>query len=92
MGISDAIFFLLDVIFLLKHYLDLYVTDVALKVSQYLYCFTTSISNGVKNIFPGGGVRASAMLFFQERIFLPFFHFFAALVNFYENGKTHKHI
>ena len=33
----------------LKHYLDLYITDTALKVSQSLYCFTTSISHGVEN-------------------------------------------
>ena len=37
---------------LLKHYLDLYITDTALKVSQSLYCFTTSISHGVENHFP----------------------------------------
>ena len=34
---------------LLKHYLD---TDTALKVSQSVYCFTTSISRGVENYFP----------------------------------------
>ena len=34
---------------LLKHYLD---TDTALKVSQSVYCFTTSISHGVKKYFP----------------------------------------
>ena len=33
---------------LLKHYLD---TDTALKVSQSMYCFTTSISHGVENYF-----------------------------------------
>ena len=43
---------------LLKHYLD-----TALKVSQSVYCFTTSISHGVENYFPGCGVRASLMLF-----------------------------
>ena len=37
---------------LLKHYLDLYITDTALKVSQSLYSFTTSISCGVENCFP----------------------------------------
>ena len=37
---------------LLKHYLDLYFSDTALKVSQSLYCFTTSISHGVENYFP----------------------------------------
>ena len=48
---------------LLKHYLD---TDTALKVSQSVYCFTTSISHGVENYFPRDpdcGVRASLMLF-----------------------------
>ena len=39
---------------LLKHHLDLNITDTALKVSRSLYCFTTSISHGV---------RASLMLF-----------------------------
>ena len=34
-----------------KHYLDLYISDTALKVSQSLYCFTTSICHGVEN-FP----------------------------------------
>ena len=34
---------------LLKLYLD---TDTALKVSQSVYCFTTSISHGVENYFP----------------------------------------
>ena len=34
---------------LLKHYLN---TDTALKVSQSVYCFTTSISHGVENYFP----------------------------------------
>ena len=34
---------------LLKHYLD---TDTTLKVSQTVYCFTTSISHGVENYFP----------------------------------------
>ena len=37
---------------LLKHYLDLYITDTALKLSRSLYCFTTSISHGVENYFP----------------------------------------
>ena len=31
---------------LFKHHFDLNVTDTALKVSQSLYCFTTSISHG----------------------------------------------
>ena len=37
---------------LLKHHLDLNITDTALKVSRSLYCFTTSISHGVENFFP----------------------------------------
>ena len=37
---------------LLKHYLDLYISDTALEVSQSLYCFTTSICHGVENFFP----------------------------------------
>ena len=37
---------------LLKHYLELYITDTALKVSRPLYCFTTSICHGVENYFP----------------------------------------
>ena len=39
--------------FLLKHYLELYIIDTALKVSRSLYCFTTSICHGVENFFPG---------------------------------------
>ena len=34
---------------LFKHYWD---TDTALKVSQSVYCFTTSIPDGVENYFP----------------------------------------
>ena len=37
---------------LFKHYLDLYTTDTAVKVSQSSYCFTTSISHVVENYFP----------------------------------------
>ena len=37
---------------LLKPYLDLYISDTALKVSRSLYCFTTSIYHGVENYFP----------------------------------------
>ena len=36
---------------LLKDYLDLYISDTALKVFRSLYCFTTSISHGVENYF-----------------------------------------
>ena len=45
---------------LLKHYLDLYISDTALKVSRSLYCFTTSICDGVENYFPRlGGIGIS---------------------------------
>ena len=47
---------------LLKHYLD---TDTALKVSQSVYCFTTSISHGVENYFPrlwGTGISDAIFL------------------------------
>ena len=47
---------------LLKHYLD---TDTALKVSQSVYCFTTSISHGVENYFPRlWGTGISDAIFF----------------------------
>ena len=41
---------------LLKYFLDLYLTDTALKVSTSLYCFTTSICHSVENYVPGCGV------------------------------------
>ena len=37
---------------LLKHYLELYISHTALKVSRSLYIFITSISHGVENYFP----------------------------------------
>ena len=48
---------------LLKHYLD---TGTALKVSQSVYCFSTSVSHGVENYFPrlwGMGIP-DAILFY----------------------------
>ena len=54
---------------LLKHYLELYITDNALKVSRSLYCFTTSVSHGAENFSPGCGVRASLMLFLLKGYF-----------------------
>ena len=50
---------------LLEHYLEIYITDTALKVSHSLYCFTTSISHGVENYFPRLRSTASLMLFFD---------------------------
>ena len=52
---------------LLKHYLDLYITDTALKVSQFLYCYTTSISHGVEKYFPrlwGTGISDAILTLF----------------------------
>ena len=37
---------------LLKHYLDLYISDTMVNVSWSLCCFTTPISCGVENDFP----------------------------------------
>ena len=37
---------------LLKHYLNLYITDSALKVSRSFYFLTTSIFHGIENYFP----------------------------------------
>ena len=51
---------------LLKHYLELYITDTALKVSRSLYCFITSISHGVENYIPrlwGTGISDAIFLF-----------------------------
>ena len=51
---------------LLKHHLDHYITDTALKVLRSLYCFTTSISHHVQ-LFPQvTGVWASLMLCFSN--------------------------
>ena len=53
---------------LLKHRLDLNITDTALKVSRSLYCFTTSISHGVENYFPrlwGTGISVAIFSFYN---------------------------
>ena len=44
-------------------FLELYITDSALKVSRTLYWYSASVSHGVENISLGCGVRASQMLF-----------------------------
>ena len=55
---------------LLKHYLD---TETALKVSQSVYCFTTSISRGVENYFPRlWGTGISDAIFTLVREWFPF--------------------
>ena len=34
------------------HYLELSITDTAVKVSRSLHCFTTSVSHGAENFLP----------------------------------------
>ena len=54
---------------LLKHYLDLYISDTALKVSRSLTLCTVSLLLYVmvlKTISPGGGAWASLMLFLKN--------------------------
>ena len=49
----------------IEHYLELYITDTALKVSRSLYCFTTSISHGVESYFPrlwGTGISDAILM------------------------------
>ena len=60
----------LDVIFsLLKYYLELYITNTALKVSRSLYFFTTSISHGLENYFPRlWGTGISDAIFFNIHV------------------------
>ena len=54
---------------LLKHYLDLYISDTALKVTRSLYCFTTSICHGVENYFPRlWGTGISDAIFGPDRV------------------------
>ena len=60
---------------LLKHYLELYVTDTALKGSRSLHCFTTSVSHGVENYFTrlwGTGI-SDAILFTCPHVFITAF-------------------
>ena len=52
----------------LKHYLD---TDTALKVSQSVYCFTTSISHGIDNYrlrLWGTGISDAIFLQKQQKL------------------------
>ena len=56
---------------LLKHYLEVYVTDTALKVSRSLHCFITPVSHGVENYFPrlwGTGISDTIFLFTKKRL------------------------
>ena len=50
---------------LLKHYLVVYISDTALKVSCTLYCYTTSVCHGVENYFPrlwGKGISDAILI------------------------------
>ena len=59
---------------LLQHYLDLYTTDIAQKVSGSLYCFTTSISHGVKKYFPRlWGTGISDAIFMKFLSYIPIY-------------------
>ena len=56
---------------LLKHYLEVYVTDTALKVSRSLHCIITPVSHGVENYFPrlwGTGISDTIFLFTKKRL------------------------
>ena len=75
---------------LLKPYLD---SDTALKVSQSVYCFTTSISNGVENYFPRlWGTDISDAIFFNF-FFIYFFllFFVGTLLIFVQHSIIHSH-
>ena len=51
-------------------------TDTALKVSQSLYCFTTSISHGVENYFPrlwGTGISDAIFVVISTYYLILFF-------------------
>ena len=56
----------------LKQYLQLHITDTALKVSRSLYCFTTSVSHGVEKYFPrlwGMGISDAIFLFKRAAVY-----------------------
>ena len=64
---------------LLKHYLELCITDTALKVSKSLYCFTTSISHGVENYFPrllGMGISDAILILYLSFVSLKLYFLF----------------
>ena len=53
----------------LKHYLELYITDSALKVSRSFYCFTT-VCHGVQNCFPrlwGTGISDAILIKYASK-------------------------
>ena len=70
---------------LLQHHLDLKRTDTALKVSQSLYCFTTSVSRGVENYISrllGTGI--------SDAIFTPQRLLFSPMVSGWVGGGQEK--
>ena len=63
---------------LLKNYLELCIHVTAIKVSRYLYCFTTSISYDVQNYFPrlwGTGISDALFASVVKRTKLLFLQF-----------------
>ena len=63
-----------------KGYLNLNVTDFALKVSLCLSIFTASISHGVfENISPGCGVWPFLMILFSKLFVCPCFGYYLLL-------------
>ena len=56
-----------------KHYLDLYITDSALKVSWSLYWYSTSVSHGVGKYFPwlwGTGISDAIFVLIDNQVHL----------------------
>ena len=56
---------------LFKHYLELYITETAMKVFRSLYCFNTSISHGGENYFPrlrGMGFSDAIFLVYAQAV------------------------
>ena len=68
---------------LLKHYLNLYISDTALNVSRSLYCFTTTVCHGVENYFPrlwGMGI-SDAIFNISYFLSLDFHEFWHSMMN-----------
>ena len=57
---------------LLKYYLEVYITDTALKVSRSLHYIITPVSHGVENYFPrlwGTGISDTIFFIYKEKAF-----------------------
>ena len=76
----------------LKHYLELFIIDTALKVSPSLHCFTTSISHGVENFFPrlwGTGISDAIFHYYiscNMSKYLPLYYMGNIQVIYWEHG------